>query len=91
MYVYIESEHTSDYSLYTVGFYDPLGKWHPESDHSKPEEASKRVAFLNGKETSGQLIEALEQAESFIAGFEGDELQEGIDLLLAQIRAALGR
>lgn len=33
---------------------------------------------------------ALTQAESFISGFEGDELQEGIPELLATIRAAIG-
>lgn len=32
---------------------------------------------------------ALEAAESFISGFEGDELQEGVDQLLAEIRTAL--
>lgn len=35
------------------------------------------------------LLAALEIAEDFISGFEGDELQEGIDALLAQIRAAI--
>jgi len=44
MYVYIESEK----GLYTVGFYDPTGEWHPESDHETTEEAAKRVAWLNG-------------------------------------------
>ena len=34
--------------LYTVGFYRPDGKWEPESDHSDPEEAAKRVSYLNG-------------------------------------------
>ena len=34
---------------------------------------------------------ALEKAEHFIAGFEGDELQEGVDELLSEIRAALAR
>lgn len=33
---------------------------------------------------------ALEAAESFISGFEGDELQEGVDQPLADIRTALG-
>lgn len=33
---------------FTVGFYDPTGDWHPESDHDSPEEAAKRVRFLNG-------------------------------------------
>lgn len=44
MYVYIKSEHC----LWTVGFYDPSGKWHPESDHESPDAAAARVAYLNG-------------------------------------------
>jgi hypothetical protein len=44
MYVYIESEH----NFWTVGFYDPKGAWHPDSDHDNREEAAKRVRFLNG-------------------------------------------
>lgn len=43
-YVYIKSEP----NLFTVGFYDPAGKWHPESDHSEKQEAAKRCAWLNG-------------------------------------------
>jgi len=31
---------------------------------------------------------ALNTAESFMAGFEGDDMQEGIDGMLAQVRAA---
>jgi len=34
--------------LWTVGFYDASGKWHPESDHDKKEDAAKRVNYLNG-------------------------------------------
>ncbi len=34
--------------LWTVGYYDPTGQWHSESDHSDPEEAAARVAWLNG-------------------------------------------
>lgn len=37
------------------------------------------------------LLAALDQAESFIAGFEDDELQEGIDGMLAAIRAAIAK
>ena len=50
MYVYILSEPglNSEPDLYTVGFYDPQGVWHSESDHQEKEEAAKRVAFLNG-------------------------------------------
>ena len=44
MYVYIQSEK----NLWTVGFYSPDGKWHPESDHESTESAAKRVAYLNG-------------------------------------------
>jgi len=34
--------------LYTVGFHDPDGKWHPESDHDAPEKAAERTHYLNG-------------------------------------------
>ena len=44
MYVYIQSEP----GLFTVGFYDPAGKWHSESDHASRGEAAERVAWLNG-------------------------------------------
>ena len=47
MWVYIQSE-TGEYGLWTVGFYDPSGKWHPESDWNKSEDAARRVAWLNG-------------------------------------------
>jgi hypothetical protein len=36
-----------------------------------------------------QLIKALQIAKSFMTGFEGDSLQEGIDTDLATISAAL--
>jgi hypothetical protein len=54
MYVYIESERVqADDGFtrvnYTVGFYDPSGHWRPESDHGSPEDAARRVAWLNGK------------------------------------------
>lgn len=44
-YVYIKSE---PHGLYTVGFYSPDGKWHPDSDHDSREAAAKRVHYLNG-------------------------------------------
>jgi hypothetical protein len=43
-YVYIQSE----LGLWTVGFYDPSGKWQPESDHDSKEAAANRVHYLNG-------------------------------------------
>ena len=44
MYVYIRSEP----GLWTVGFYDPSGKWYAESDHDTRESAATRVHYLNG-------------------------------------------
>jgi hypothetical protein len=44
MYVYIQTEP----GLYTVGFYDPSGRFNAESDHRSRDEAAKRVSFLNG-------------------------------------------
>lgn len=44
MYVYIEIAPT----YWTVGFYAPDGKWHPESDHASKESAAARVHWLNG-------------------------------------------
>lgn len=46
MYVYIKTD--PDPGLWTVGFYDPKGKWHPDSDHTSTEEAAKHVHYLNG-------------------------------------------
>lgn len=44
MYVYIKSEP----NLWTVGFYDPNGKWISESDYNLKEDAAERVHWLNG-------------------------------------------
>lgn len=38
--------------LFTVGFYSPDGKWHPESDYDKRDDAVARVHYLNGGEAS---------------------------------------
>jgi hypothetical protein len=34
--------------LWTVGYYDPAGDWHPEGDYDSREAASARVHYLNG-------------------------------------------
>jgi len=44
MWVYIQTEG----NLWTVGFYDPKGVWHADSDHSTPELAAAKVAYLHG-------------------------------------------
>lgn len=46
-WVYLLSEPQTP--LWTVGFYDPEGEWHPDSDHETKEEAASRVAYLNGE------------------------------------------
>lgn len=43
MYVYIRSEE----NLWTVGFYDPTGKWH--SDHGDREEAADPNAIVKAE------------------------------------------
>jgi hypothetical protein len=45
MWVYIESEP----KLWTVGFYDPNGRWHSDSDHDSKNAAAERVSYLNGE------------------------------------------
>ncbi len=37
----------------------------------------------------GELLDVVDKAEQFIAGFEGDEEQEGIDQLLARLRVVM--
>jgi len=44
--------------LWTVGFYDPQGKWHPESDHDTPMKAARWVHYLNGNSTIRARISA---------------------------------
>jgi len=46
MYVYKDDQ--QDFGCYTVGYYDPQGNWHPESDHDTAEQAAERVRYLNG-------------------------------------------
>ncbi len=58
MYVYVKSESR----LWTVGFYDPQGEWHPESDHDNERDAARRVNFLNGGHAG--LVELQQAAEA---------------------------
>jgi hypothetical protein len=73
-YVYLMSEtaaETGDYPLYTVGFYNPAGRFIPESDHGLEggkESAAARVAYLNGEgrprpKRNGHLCGAKTKAE----------------------------
>jgi len=46
----------TDPGCWTVGYYDPAGKWWTDSDHSTREEAAKRVAWLNGSSAVNQAL-----------------------------------
>lgn len=50
-----------------------------------------RIATAHRFAASDDVLAQLCKAESFIAGFEGDEMQEGIDDLLSGIRAAINK
>lgn len=66
MYVYIRTES----ELYTAGFYDPSGKWQPESDHATEEAAAQRVHWLNGGKDCALLMDkaTLQRALRAIGG-----------------------
>jgi hypothetical protein len=49
----------------------------------------KTVAGIEDLIASTHPRDVLQRAESFIVGFEGDDMQEGVDQLLADLRAAL--
>lgn len=54
MFVYIRSEP----NIYTVGHYNPDGKWFADSDHATVDAATARVMALNGgtpKTASGSV------------------------------------
>lgn len=59
--------------------------------------AAGRCAGFQSTETTRiraaapDVLSALKMAENFMSGFEGDELQDGIDEKLAQIRAAIAK
>ena len=52
-WVYQLTESSATHKLYTVGFYDPSGNWHSESDWNYKNEAADRCAFLNGEIEKG--------------------------------------
>lgn len=53
------------------------------------EEDARLLEIAALRACAAELVDALRESERFIAGFEGCELQEGIDALLAKIRGAL--
>lgn len=68
MFTYIRSEKY----LWTVGFYEPDGRWNPESDHGTPEDAAERVAYLNGSDTdNADRVKRLEEILRMALNNEG--------------------
>jgi len=65
MWVYKQTEP----GLHTVGFFDPEGKWHSDSDGTK-EECAKRVHYLNGGSNAlSPVIEKLRLAVERLVNF----------------------
>lgn len=57
MYVYKKTAP----DLWTVGFYEPDGKWQPESDHGSSEAAAERCAWLNGSRKFKAMLPSVPQ------------------------------
>lgn len=75
MYVYVQSGR----GLWTVGFYDPAGKWQAESDHGSPDEAARRVRYLNGGEVNDGPVAVGVVGRSAcenVFGVEGDRFDQ---------------
>ena len=67
-FVYISAKHGEPA---TVSYYDPAGKWQPESDHNTDEQAAKRVHYLNGGSDNARaeypnILRALEELVSVL-------------------------
>lgn len=56
------------------------------SDDSAVQEANAKLIAA-----APELLRMLIEAESFMSGFEGDEMQDGIDKKLADIRALIAK
>ncbi len=72
MYVY---KYIDD-RLYVVGFYDPSGRWVPESDWSIQEKAIDRVHYLNGggiSPNTERILKGISFAANVIADILGNE------------------
>lgn len=87
-YVYLKSEA----SLWTVGHYNPEGKFIPERDCDSPDEAARRVAWLNGgcqeQFITGSQDENIhiEINPSTLVNSSSDEVLDLVDALSAQVR-----
>lgn len=69
MWVYKRTEP----GLWTVGFYDPQGKWHTDNDYGDPESAATRVHWLNGGQAEEVISEKLAEELAEIALITSDD------------------
>lgn len=89
-YVYLKSEP----GLWTVGHYDPNGKWQSESDHSSTDAAAARVSYLNGGSFDSVLVAALQEVEAICTESAGDcrrRMGTRVGNALAVVRFVLSR
>ncbi len=77
MHVYTKTES----KLWTVGFYDPTGRFHTDSDHDDKELAAGRVNFLNGGQgtVNTKLLAACKCAEADLWGLVSDYMDIDIE------------
>ncbi|OZI79883.1 hypothetical protein [Bordetella genomosp. 2] len=68
-----------------------IGHWADSPAASREITEEEQAANARLIATAPELLEALTEAEVFMAGFEGDELQDGIDAKLQQARAAIAK
>lgn len=60
-YVYLRAENAIQ-----VGFFDPTGKWHAESDWATEHDAAARVTALNGTAAIQPILAQVQEAEAVI-------------------------
>ncbi|NOG70449.1 hypothetical protein [Roseicella sp. DB1501] len=64
-------------------------RWYAQNQKAPYADELKANAYLIS--AAPDLYAAAEKAECFISGFEGDELQEGIAEMLADLRGAIAK
>ena len=95
MYVYRQTEP----GLYTVGYYDPQGKWNSESDHESRNEAIVRVNYLNGLNANITMEELIYEPDlvalrddfagrAMAAFISNSALKEGVSIVDEAYRVA---
>jgi hypothetical protein len=83
MYVYIKSEP----SVFTVGHYDPKGKFIPQSDHASEAEAKHEVRSMNSTFKLGKRFEHLQLNSKSMLILRGDITTNDLYDFVQQARA----